>query len=161
MRRSLPLEAGILRKKERQDMDSRQYMPKNMQKSVVMERLRKNGCRVTKQREILIDIILQEQCASCKEIYILAAKRDPGIGLATVYRMIRALEEVGALQRKNTYRIHDQEYVEPETYLVKFENNDGLELDQESLKRILEQGMKTSGHTSKRKIKQVLVKTGP
>lgn len=141
------------------NIDSWQYMPENMQKSAVMDRLRKNGCRVTKQREVLIDIILQEECISCKEIYILAVKRDPRIGLATVYRMIRALEEVGALQRKNIYHIYSHEYMEPQKYLVKLENNDVLELDQKTFTQIVERGMRAGGQSGGKKIKQVLIKT--
>lgn len=141
------------------NMDSWQYVPENMQKSAVMDRLRKNGCRVTKQREVLIDIILQGECISCKEIYILAAKRDPHIGLATVYRMIRALEETGALQRKNIYRIYSDEYMEPEKYLVKLDNNDVLELDQKTFTRIVERGMKVNGQSGGKKVTQVLIKT--
>ena len=36
-----------------------------MQKEIVIERLRANGCRITKQRLMLLDIILEEECASC------------------------------------------------------------------------------------------------
>ena len=43
----------------------------------------------------LIDIILSETCSYCKEVYILALKKDPGIGIATVYRMVDALEKIG------------------------------------------------------------------
>ena len=39
---------------------------------------------------------LQEECTCCKEIYFLASKKDPNIGMATVYRMINLLEEIGA-----------------------------------------------------------------
>lgn len=140
-------------------IDSWRYVPENMQKSAVMDRLRKNGCRVTKQREVLIDIILQGECISCKEIYILAAKIDPRIGLATVYRMIRALEEVGVLRRKNIYRIYSHEYIEPEKYLVKLENDDVLELNQKTFRQIVERGMRANGQSGGKKVKQVLIKT--
>ena len=87
---------------EDKNLEEWNYGPIDMKKSVILERFRKNGGRVTRQRELLIDIILQEQCTSCKEIYVLASRKDPGIGIATVYRMIRSLEELGALKRKNT-----------------------------------------------------------
>lgn len=51
---------------------------------VVIEKLRSHGLRITNQRRILIDIILEHDCASCKEIYYLASKKDPSIGIATV-----------------------------------------------------------------------------
>lgn len=141
-----------------ESMETWQYMPVEMQKHVVVDRLRKNGCRVTRQREILIDIILQGECTSCKEIYILAAKEDPGIGLATVYRMVRALEEIGALQRKNAYRIFDQDYMEVETCLIQLENGEGLELKVHDLKQIVEKGMRVCGRPIDQKVKKVLVK---
>lgn len=74
-------------------------------KSYILRELKKRGCRITNQRKILIDIILRDECCSCKEIYYQAIKEDPSIGMATVYRMVRTLEEIGLIQRKNMYRI--------------------------------------------------------
>ena len=71
------------------------------QKDEIIERLKEKGCRITKQRKILIDIILENDCASCKEIFYKASQEDARIGVATVYRMINALEEIGAISRKN------------------------------------------------------------
>lgn len=76
-----------------------------MQREVVLERLRRHGCRITKQREMLLDVILQEDCESCKEIYYKANAMHSGIGTATVYRMINLLEDIGAISRKNMYKI--------------------------------------------------------
>ena len=70
-----------------------------------IQELKKNGCRITSQRQLLIDIILQDECSCCKEIYYRAAKHDPTIGMATVYRLVKTLEEAGLIQRKNMYRI--------------------------------------------------------
>ena len=69
-------------------------------REVIVEKLKENGCRITKQRLVLIDIILQNECQSCKEIYYKAVEIDDKIGVATVYRMVNALEEVGAINRK-------------------------------------------------------------
>ena len=74
-------------------------------KGYIIEELRKNGCRITNQRQLLIDIILQDECSSCKEIYYQASKVDSSIGMATVYRLVKTLEEAGLIQRKNMYRI--------------------------------------------------------
>ena len=70
------------------------------QKEQIVERLKENGCRITKQRLILLDVILGSDCGSCKEIYYCASKIDNSIGTATVYRMINTLEEIGAINRK-------------------------------------------------------------
>lgn len=78
-----------------------------MQKEWIIEKLRDQGCRITKQRLLLIDIILENECSSCKDIYYKALKQDSKIGPATVYRMINTLEEIGAINRKNMYKIED------------------------------------------------------
>jgi Fur family ferric uptake transcriptional regulator len=72
------------------------------QKEQIMYRLRDNGCRITKQRRIILDIILEGECTSCKEIYYKALKIDSTIGIATVYRMVNTLEEIGIITRKIT-----------------------------------------------------------
>ena len=77
----------------------------NMQKEAILNRLRQRGCRITKQRMLLLDIILEEECSSCKEIYYKASKIDSSIGSATVYRMINMLEEIGAINRRNMYKV--------------------------------------------------------
>ena len=71
------------------------------QKEQIVERLKENGCRITKQR-----LILSSDCGSCKEIYYRASKIDNSIGTATVYRMINTLEEIGAINRKNMYKVN-------------------------------------------------------
>ena len=73
------------------------------QKEQVIHELQKRGRRVTKQREILLEIILDGTWNCCKEIYYEAIKKDPSIGLATVYRMVGTLEEIGVLTRSYRY----------------------------------------------------------
>lgn len=72
----------------------------------VLEKLKEKGFRTTRQRKLLIDIILENEFSNSKEIYYKAIKQDPTIGIATVYRMINALEEIGAINRKNMYKIN-------------------------------------------------------
>ena len=78
-------------------------------KQSVIRKLKCQGCRITKQRLMLLDIMLTEDCSCCKEIYAKAASKDNTIGPATVYRMINLLEEVGAISRKNMYKIQTVE----------------------------------------------------
>ena len=80
-------------------------MSNSAQKEIIVQKLRERGCRITKQRLILLDIILEDEYSSCKEIYYRASKIDNKIGTATVYRMINTLEEIGAINRKNMYKI--------------------------------------------------------
>ena len=74
-------------------------------KTYILQELKRNGCRITSQRKILLDVILRDECCSCKEIYYQAAREDPSTGMATVYRMIKILEDTGLIQRKNMYHI--------------------------------------------------------
>lgn len=74
-------------------------------REMVLQKLKEQGCRITKQRRILLDIILEENCSCCKEIYYKASRIDSSIGTATVYRMVNLLEEAGAISRRNMYRV--------------------------------------------------------
>ena len=76
-----------------------------MAKEVIIQKMKDSGCRITKQRMILLDIILEEDCSCCKEIYCKASKKDSKIGVATVYRMINSLEEIGVISRKNMFKV--------------------------------------------------------
>lgn len=69
------------------------------QKERIIGELQKRGKRVTEQRKILLDVILEGNWTCCKEIYYEAVKRDSSIGKATVYRMVSTLEEIGVLTR--------------------------------------------------------------
>lgn len=76
----------------------------NSEKENVLKKLKENGCRITKQRKIILDIILENRCSSCKEIYVQAAKMDQSIGMATVYRLVKELEKIGVLSRRIVYK---------------------------------------------------------
>ena len=90
---------------QKQDENQQNYEKTQMQREFVIQRLKEQGCRITKQRMVLLDIILNENCSSCKEIYYKASRIDSKIGTATVYRMINTLEEIGAINRRNMYKI--------------------------------------------------------
>ncbi len=90
---------------QKQDENQQKYEKTQMQREIVIKRLKEQGCRITKQRLVLLDIILNENCSSCKEIYYKASRIDSKIGTATVYRMINTLEEIGAINRRNMYKI--------------------------------------------------------
>ena len=89
--------------KEKQD--NRQFMKNTGRRERILTELKRNGFRITNQRKLLVDIILSDECSCCKEIYYRASALDPKIGVATVYRMINTLESIGAISRKNMYRV--------------------------------------------------------
>lgn len=81
------------------------FQKMDVEKRVILEKMRRRGCRITRQRMTILDVILNQECTSCKEICYYVAKRDSGIGQATVYRMLNVLEEEGIISRSNMYRI--------------------------------------------------------
>lgn len=69
------------------------------EKKQVVNILKENGCRITKQRLLLIDVILKGEYSCCKQVYYDAVKLDPTIGMATVYRMINTLRQYGVINQ--------------------------------------------------------------
>lgn len=74
-------------------------------RQAVLDQLRSSGYRITKQRELLLDILLEGSCSSGKEIYAVAKSRDSSIGFATVYRFLNTLEDIGVISRCNMFRM--------------------------------------------------------
>ena len=44
----------------RESFRNQQYQRGSMQRSAIVDRLRREGCRITKQRKIILDIILKK-----------------------------------------------------------------------------------------------------
>ena len=70
-----------------------------MEKTMILDELKKNGKRITQQRKILVDVIVDRKYSNCKEVYNEAVKIDPTIGLSTVYRMFNNLENIGLIKK--------------------------------------------------------------
>ena len=87
------------------EKEENKIVTNDKRKKEIIQRLRAMNYRITSQRMLLLDIILNGQYSSCKEIYCEVHKKDSNIGIATVYRMVNTLEEIGAISRKNMYRI--------------------------------------------------------
>ena len=138
---------------------NQQYQRSSMQRSAIVDRLRREGCRITKQRKIILDIILQEECTCCKEIYFLAARKDPNIGMATIYRMINLLEEMGALKRKRAYRICDEETM-VNICSIRLDDHTNVRLDGEKLRQVIERGMESCGYLHNRRVRSISVERG-
>ena len=114
-------------------------------KDIIISRLKQQGCRITKQRLMLLDVILEEDCSSCKEIYYKAVKKDPKIGAATVYRMVNTLEEIGAINRKNMYRITCDEN-DNGGYTVRLNDDSSINLSESKWSKIIESGLEACGY---------------
>jgi Fur family ferric uptake transcriptional regulator len=139
--------------------DVRSYHRTQMQKENVIQKLKEKGCRITKQRLILLDIILEEDCSCCKEIYYKSIKTDDKIGTATVYRMINTLEEIGAISRKNMYKIACGEKCEVENACtVELDDDTIYHLSAKKWNAVIQAGLKVCGYMKHQEIRSVIVK---
>jgi len=144
------------------------------QKELIVQQLRDSGCRITKQRLVILDIILNGDPSCCKEIHREAIKVDKNIGAATVYRMVNTLEEIGVLNRKNMYQV-DCATCETQcddagcdsgcsgtgcsscetNVVVTLDDNTKLVLSRADLEQVLEAGLKATGKIEKQKISRL------
>lgn len=139
---------------------SRSYQRSKMQKEIIVQRLRDRGCRITKQRLMLLDIILEEDCSSCKEIFYKASKQDKTIGTATVYRMINTLEEIGAISRKNMYKIACGRECEVENACaIEFDDDTVLELSANEWNQVIQAGLSACGYLEGRNVRSVTARS--
>ena len=71
----------------------------------VITQLKENGHRITAQRKLLLEIILENEYSSCKEIYFAAKEKDQKMGMATVYRMVQLLEDMELIHKEMVVRL--------------------------------------------------------
>lgn len=136
------------------------YQRTKMQKEIIIKRLRESGCRITKQRKMLLDIILKEDCSCCKEIYYKALEEDEKIGSATVYRMINTLEEIGAISRRNMYRVSCGNPCGAKNICtVELDDDQVCQLDDDNWRSVVEEGLKACGYIDRQKIKNIFVRS--
>ena len=115
-----------------------------MQREMILQRLKEQGCRITKQRLALIDIILENECSSCKEIYYKAA---------TVYRIINMLEEIGAISRRNMYKVECPGACPKEdACVVVLDDESVCRISPQKWKAIVEEGLQACGYLHDRKV---------
>ncbi len=111
---------------------------------------------MTKQRLTLINIILENNCASCKEIYYKASKIDRKIGVATAYRMIRLLEEIGAISRENVYKLeYGKAHEEGKSCRIKLEDGTFHQLPLKEFENALNTGLESCGFFTGHKVVSV------
>lgn len=63
--------------------------------------LRENGLKVTSQRILILEVLEKrpDKHLTAEEIYELVQKKNPDIGLATVYRTIQLLSELNLIEK--------------------------------------------------------------
>lgn len=116
-------------------------------KEMILRQLRERGFRITKQRRLIIDTILNSEYSCCKEIYYQAHRKDPSIGIATVYRMVKTLEEVGVIDRKQQYRVFCDSSEHLCAVCTKLAGGDQMpELSPQEWSEVLKTGLKAKGY---------------
>lgn len=138
--------------------DTRSYHRTKMQKEMIIEKLKEKGCRITKQRILIIDIILENECSCCKEIYYKYTT-DDNIGIATVYRLVNTLEEIGAISRKNMYKVaYSENCIMENACTVVLDDDTTYNLSAQNWNTIIKAGLTTCGYLKSQNIASVTVK---
>lgn len=78
-------------------MDKKEYIED------LKKHFKKNGFKLTHQRRNIVEILLEKSSEhlNTEEIYNVVKKRCPEIGLATVYRTLQILDNLGYLNKLN------------------------------------------------------------
>lgn len=131
-----------------------------MQKESVLKTLKDKGCRITNQRKVLLDVILDEECTSCKEIYYKAVEIDPNIGAATVYRMVNLLEDIGAISRRNIYKIScNLDCVKDNAFTIELDDNMVYHLSRTEWNSVIMKGLKACGYLDNQKVNRIVIES--
>lgn len=130
----------------------------SQEKDAILTLLRKNGFRITKQRKLILDIVFAHECTCCKEIYYEALAKDSSIGIATVYRMINTLTDLGVFQSavpyKKMYQISVQDCMDDihsacGSCKVVLENEEVVEFTDGEWKQLLKKAVEEKGYSEK------------
>jgi Fur family ferric uptake transcriptional regulator len=80
----------------------------------IKDSLRQRGVRLTRQRQILLDLIDKSgQHLDAERLYLLAKQQDPKLNRVTVYRTLKMLKEGGLVDELDLMHIGgDQHYYE-------------------------------------------------
>lgn len=144
---------------KRESDDNEKYHRTQMQKEMILEALKEKGCRITKQRRVLLNIILENDCSSCKEIFYKASQNDSRIGVATVYRMVNLLEEIGAISRKNMYKVaYSEECMMEDACTIILDDTTTYHLSARKWNSVVQAGLKAYGYLRNQKIESITVK---
>ena len=77
-------------------------MSKNQEEiAVLKEHLAKRQLKLTRQREHILTAFLKMQHVTAEQMYRQLARKDPHIGLATVYRTLNLFCEAGLAQARH------------------------------------------------------------
>ena len=145
---------------EQKKSDELKFQRTRMQKESVLKTLKDKGCRITNQRKVLLDVILDEECTSCKEIYYKAVEIDPNIGAATVYRMVNLLEDIGAISRRDIYKIScNIDCVKDNACTIELDDNMVYHLSRTEWNSVIMKGLKACGYLDNQKVNRIVIES--
>jgi Fur family ferric uptake transcriptional regulator len=66
------------------------------EKKVFQDHIQKAGLRRTSQRDLILETFLStEEHLTSEDLYSIVHRKDPGVGLTTIYRTLKLLTEAG------------------------------------------------------------------
>lgn len=109
----------------------------------------KHGIRITSQRQIIIEVIEEaKDHPDVDQLYQRAVEQDRTISIATVYRTVKLLEEVGVIDRLEfgDGRARYEESGEHHEHLVDVETGEVIEFHHAKLEALKEQIAREMGY---------------
>jgi Fur family ferric uptake transcriptional regulator len=115
--------------------------------------LKEKGCKLTPQRQIILDIIenCQEKHLSAEEIHDMVKKSTPDIGLATVYRTMLLFNEIGIVHKLDLddglgrYELNRQKSNHRHHHLICTSCNAVMEVEEDLLESLEQQILNEHG----------------
>ena len=81
---------------------------------------------------------------------------DSSIGIATVYRMIKVLEDIGAIDRRNMYRVcFNENCNKADRCIVQFDDNSQVRLSSEEWNKIVKAGLQSFGYLNNKNVELI------
>ncbi len=76
--------------------------------------LRATGHRITPQRQVILEVVeTSAEHLDAEAVFQRAREKDPSISLATVYRTLSVLKDMGLIEQRYLARDHAREHYEP------------------------------------------------
>jgi Fur family transcriptional regulator, ferric uptake regulator len=68
---------------------------------ILKNHLSKHSLKLTRQRELILSTFLKLEHVTAEQLYHILAKKDPHIGLATIYRTLKLFCDTGLAQERH------------------------------------------------------------
>lgn len=85
-----------------QIMPGRSHTPRSLKEmDALRSHLAKNNLKLTRQRELILIEFLKKEHITAEQMYHELARKDPHLGLATIYRTLNLFCDVGLAQARH------------------------------------------------------------